>query len=232
MPFKSAADLRRLRHAAPAYAIPADHFGNSVTLQVIKPPQLISQAAINTSRMTVSPLGHRSSQQQPEFLEVDGTKLSDSSPVDCQHSRLQNAFAAAACAIHQGTQSLQADPLAGARSLAGMLDRMSVDYWQAAQATSAYNPFRDGASNMSSWRKSSIERPDFGQGPAHVVAAKTLPLKHKMAFLTSGPGNDGALCFTGFRASDFQHICSSQVLQQLAPGAHFIKCKPRASKTS
>lgn len=233
MPFNYVADLRRLPAAVPAYVIPADYFGNSVTMQVIKPPRLIPQAAHNTNTTNWTCLSGKRQQSecpQQQSHTPNASSMKESAavprPVQAeQQSRLQNALAAAACAIHQGTQAIRGDPLAGARGLAGMLGRVSMDYWQVMQASPEFNPMRDGASIMSSWRKSSIEQPDFGQGPAYVVAAKTLPLKHKMAFLTSGPGGDGVLCFTGFKAADFQHICRSQVLQQLAPGADFIKPK-------
>lgn len=226
MPFNYVVDLRRLQAADPAYRVPANHFGNSVTVQIIQPPQLPSlESSTSTDASCTSSTSQGPPQQHKSTVEprsADASSTSKSHP-ELQQGRLQDALIAAACAIHKGTQALQSDPLVGAKGLAGMLGRVGLDYWQGVQASPGFNPLRDGASLMSSWRKSSIERPDFGQGPPFVIAAKTLPLKHKMAFLTSGPGGDGMLCFTGFRASEFRKIQSSNVLQHLAAGATFIK---------
>ncbi|KAK9844243.1 hypothetical protein WJX84_010450 [Apatococcus fuscideae] len=168
MPFNYIVDQRRLSSLADmdaAPAIPQDHFGNAVQIQVTMPPPF------------------------PELAPSNGDQHSaEDSRLTAAH--VQNVFAAAACAIHKATQALRSDPTAAATAQAGLLGRMELGWWKGLRDMPGFNPMRDCATLLSGWRKTSTEKADFGQGKPWVVAGKTVPLKHKMAFLTDGPGGD------------------------------------------
>ena len=84
--------------------------------------------------------------------------------------RSQSILAAAACAVHVSYQTLRADPAAVSKALGFYLGAADVGHWKQMLDAPGFNPFRDGAAGVSSWRSMSVERADFGQGMPWVVA--------------------------------------------------------------
>ena len=90
-------------------------------------------------------------------------------------SLVQATFAAAACAIHQATQALKDDPAAVSKALAFHLSLVTPSFFKDGLAAPGFNPLRDCAAILSSWRNMSIDRVDFGQGLPVVVAGMYPP---------------------------------------------------------
>lgn len=152
MPFNYVVNLRRLSSLAAVdatQAIPLDHFGNALTIQVTMPPPF------------------------PELAASDGDQQS-ADGIQRTAAHVQNILAAAACAVHKATQALRSDPMAAATAQAGLLGCMEMGYYKAVQQMQGFNPMRDCATLLTSWRRTSIEKADFGEGTPWVVAGKTL----------------------------------------------------------
>ncbi|KAK9844238.1 hypothetical protein WJX84_005198 [Apatococcus fuscideae] len=77
---------------------------------------------------------------------------------------LHETLAAAACAVRSGVRSFYSDPEGLQKAWTGVLQMEDVVYWRNARTTPGFSPSRDSACCMSSWRGTSGESADFGQG--------------------------------------------------------------------
>ena len=136
---------------------------------------------------------------------------------------LQATLALAACAIRKDVQAIRADPEFVEKALAAYPSMMGADFWKTVENAPGFHPFRDCAGLLSSWRGTNLELADFGGGRPWAVAGTTLPWVHKLMFMTTGPGGDGALAITGFTDPEWQQLQSSRILAQLVPEARFLQ---------
>ena len=135
---------------------------------------------------------------------------------------LHETLAAAACAVRSGVRSFYSDPEGLQKAWTGVLQMEDVVYWRNARTTPGFSPSRDSACCMSSWRGTSGESADFGQGLPAISVGRLFPLTVKFCLLTRGPGGDGVICTCAFPGNGFQRLQGSRILEQVAPGACFL----------
>ena len=95
-----------------------------------------------------------------------------------QSERARDILAAAACAVHAGTQGLRSDPAFMSHALGLHSAMMDMGFWKQLLADPGFNTFRDCAAMASSWRGGTMDRADFGQGKPWLVAGERLSMQH------------------------------------------------------
>ncbi len=216
-------DLRR--YGSTKASIPRDFWGNAQQAHIAMPPPFVpagSAAAAPASdrstrhaaeKGTASPLA---SNGPTKSFAASGSACSDSS------AQILSVFASAACAIHTAVQGLRDDPMTVSKGLAALLNFADEGMWKRIASAPGFSPFRDCAGVLSSFRNMDMERADFGQGRPQVIGARLMPLTHKGAIMTSGPGGDGILCFTGFDSITFERLHRENILQMILPEVQLI----------
>jgi len=172
--------------------VPEQYFGNAVGAHVTMPPVMSTN-------------------------QVD----SDSQAKPLTADKYESVLAAAARSVRNSTETFRADPEILTKTLPMFLPFANPKTWRESVESPEFNPQRDGAVFISSWRNMSMASVDFGGGRSEILMGSTVPLEHRVACIVDGPRGDGVMAVVRFPGDGFDRLQDSRLLDHIAPEALF-----------
>ena len=126
--------------------------------------------------------------------------------------------------MRRSAEGFRADPENLDRQLAGFVSNVHPRDWHRTLANPGFEPSRDCALFVSSWRNLSTDKVDFGSGKAKVFLGDEMPVQVRLGYIVDGANGDGVLCRVRFPGTGFEVLQNSGLLSCVAPEASFVSC--------
>lgn len=202
--FLNAVDLRK--HSAAADVIPKQYFGNAVGGAFSMPPDSSTASLASPTDTAAGSTAQEPRAQSQASLGRHYMKV----------------LTAAACAVRKGLETLRADPHVLHTLAASSMKYMQPEQVHELLASPDFEPVRDAALWVSSWRHLAMDDVDFGGGKPRFNLGCVMPACTRAVNVTAGPDGDGLMCLVRLPKEGLAKVQQSQLLELIAPEARFI----------